>query len=107
MKEQYEMIKAINRLEEKVNSVNAKIDLLLKSPFRNLLLDTNAVCKLLDISPRTLFELRKEGLIPFIKRSRKVQYAASDVLKYLRHNRIEPEKAVICDKTNPENHSSQ
>jgi hypothetical protein len=84
MDEIYEIIKAFNRLEEKVNSLNAKIDLLLKSPFKNMSLDSNAVCKLLSISLRSLYKLRTSGAICYFRANRKILYPASEVLKYLR-----------------------
>ena len=84
MEEIFALIKAFNRLEERVAAINSKIDLLLKSPFKNLVLDTSAACKLLNVCPRTLFEMRKNGSIPCIKTNGKVQYAASDILAYLR-----------------------
>jgi hypothetical protein len=86
MDELFELIRAFNRLDDKVNAINAKIDLLLKSPFKNLVFDTNAACKLLNVCPRTLFEMRKKGLIPSLKTNGKVQYAASDILAYLRRS---------------------
>ena len=86
MEEIFALIKAFNRLDDKVNAINAKINLLLKSPFKNLVLDTNAACKLQNVCPRTLFVMRKKGLIPCLKTNGKVQYAASDILAYLRRS---------------------
>jgi excisionase family DNA binding protein len=84
MSEIFDLIKAFNRLEDKVTVLNAKIDTLLKSPFQKITLDETAACKLLGISPRTLAVLRCEGKIPFLKIRRRTLYRASDLYKYLK-----------------------
>lgn len=91
MEEIFEIIKAFNRLEGKVNalkdnvnSLNAKIDLLLKSPFKNVTLNGNAAAGLLGIHPNTLYKLRKEGRIPYLQINRRVLYSASDLMKYIK-----------------------
>ncbi len=89
----FEIIKAFNRLEGKVNALkdnvkglNAKIDLLLKSPFKNVTLNAEAASRLLGVHPNTLYKLRKEGQIPYLKIKRRVLYSAADLLKYIRQN---------------------
>ena len=83
MEELYQLIKAFNRLEEKVASISSKLDILVKSPFRKATLDENAACRLLGISPTTLALLRRNGEIPFLKIRRRTLYRASDLFKYL------------------------
>jgi len=91
MEEIFELIKALNRLEGKVNaltdnvhSLDAKIDLLLKSPFKNVTLNGKAAAELLGVHPNTLYKLRIKGKIPYLKINRRVLYSASDLLKYIR-----------------------
>ena len=78
MEEIFELIKAFNRLEEKISIISAKVDVLVKSPFRKVTLDEAAACKLLCISPRTLPTLRSEGKIPFVKIRRRTVYRTAE-----------------------------
>jgi excisionase family DNA binding protein len=89
----FEIIRAFNRLEGKVNGLkdninglNARIDLLLKSPFKNVTLNAESASKLLGVHPNTLYKLRREGRIPYLNINRRVLYSASDLLKYIRQN---------------------
>jgi excisionase family DNA binding protein len=87
----FEIIKAFNRLEGKVNTLkdnvnglNAKIDLLLKSPFKNVTLNADSAAHLLGVHPNTLYKLRREGKVPYLQINRRVLYSAADLLKYIR-----------------------
>lgn len=86
MEELFTLIKAFNRLEERVISLTSRIDILVKSPFRKITLDEKAASKLLGISERTLLNLRNEGKIPYIKIHRRTLYRTSDLFKYLKDN---------------------
>jgi hypothetical protein len=86
MEEIFQLIKAFNRLEDRVIALTAKVDILVKSPFRKIVLDEKAACKLMGISERTLITLRCEGKIPFIKIHRRVLYRTLDLYKYLKDN---------------------
>jgi hypothetical protein len=93
MEEIFEIIKAFNRLEGKVNALkdnvnglNAKIDLLLKSPFRNVTLNADSAARLLGVYPNTLYKLRREGKVPYLQINRRVLYSAAELLKYIRSN---------------------
>lgn len=44
------------------------------------------VCEMLHISKRTLQQYRDDGLIPFIKLSRKILFRESDIIKVLEDN---------------------
>ena len=62
MEELFQLIKAFNRLEEKVVALTSKIDFLAKSPYQQLnqkYLEEDAACKILRISPRTLAKMRQ------------------------------------------------
>ncbi len=86
MIEIFEIIKAFNRLEEKIVILTAKVDILVKSPFRKVTLDENAACKLLGVSARTMARLRSEGEIPFVKIRRRTVYRTADLYRYLKNN---------------------
>jgi hypothetical protein len=92
MEEIFALIKAFNRLEERVAALTAKVDILVKSPFRKITLDEKAASKLMGISERTLATLRSEGKIPFIKIHRRTLYRTSDLYRYLRENVQESER---------------
>ena len=86
MDEIFDMIRAVNRMGDKVNELTSRIDLLLKSPFRRLTQSEKAAAKILGISERTLATLRSEGKIPFIKIKRRTLYRTSDLYQYLKEN---------------------
>jgi hypothetical protein len=86
MEEIFQLIKAFNRLEERVAALTAKVDILVKSPFRKIALDEPAACKLLGVSPRTLARLRTEGKIPYVKIHRRTVYRTADLYRYLKEN---------------------
>lgn len=73
MIEIFEIIKAFNRLEGKVNALkdnvnkfNAKIDMLLKSPFKNTTLSGDSKARLPGVHLNTLYKLRKESPLPYL-----------------------------------------
>jgi len=86
MEEIFEIIKAINRLKDKVSELTAKVDILVKSPFRKIVLDEKEAAKFLGISERTLITLRSEEKINFLKIHRRVLYRTLDLYKYLKDN---------------------
>jgi len=115
MEEIFELIKAFNRLKEKIVELIAKIDLLIKSPApaetrhclvsgnpndsdktRQCLVSTDGyveeegACRILHVCPRTLAKLRAEGSIPYIKKGRRIQYFVSDLNSYLEKVKIKP-----------------
>lgn len=93
MEEIFELIKAFNRLKEKIIELISKIDLLLKSPApgRDAMhcvstdgyVEEEGACRILHLSPRYLAKLRAEKSIPFIKKGRRIQYLVSDLQSYL------------------------
>jgi excisionase family DNA binding protein len=91
MEEIFALIKAFNHLEERVVALTAKVDILVKSPFRKITLDEKAACKLLGVSPRTLARLREEGKIPFVKIHRRTLYRTADLYRHLKENSQEKE----------------
>lgn len=51
--------------------------------------DSEQVCRMLNISKRTLQNYRDKGVIPYSRIERKMYYKQDDVLKFLESNRIE------------------
>lgn len=83
MEEIFLLIKAVNRLEDRIIHLITKIDILVKSPLRKVTLDEKSACKILGVSERTLITLRSQGKIPFLKINRRILYRAKDLFNYL------------------------
>lgn len=102
MEEIFELIKAFNRLKEKIVELIGKIDLLLKTTVgpqpegdakycrdakycvsTDGYVEEEGACRILHISPRTLAKLRAEGAIPYIKKGKKIQYTVIDLKDYM------------------------
>jgi len=89
MEEIFELIKAFNRLKEKVVEISGKIDSLLKAPPQqpeSKYVEEEGACKILKISPRTLAKLRAEKKIPYIKHRHKILYLVDNLHEYLQCN---------------------
>lgn len=102
MEEIFEIVKAVNRLRDRVDSLASKIDFMSKSPSQQLSkkwLDTEDVCYILRISSRTLQKMRKEGTLPYIMVRRRILYRASDVEAYMSRV-VSPDKENINIKIN-------
>lgn len=77
---------AINRLSDKIISLDAKIEYLTKSArgqLENMWLDNQDLMQLLHISIRTMQKLRSHGILPYSKINGKVYYRASDIKNLL------------------------
>ena len=82
MEEIFELIKAFNRLKDKIIELSGKIDTLLKAPPQepdSKYVEEEGACKFLKISPRTLAKLRTEKKIPYIKHRHKILYLSADL----------------------------
>jgi len=101
MEEIFELIKAFNRLKEKIVELIGKIDLFLKSPSpsgtdainrvpADEYVEEEGACRILHISPRSLAKLRAEGSIPYIKKGKRIQYLAGDLHSFLEKIKIRP-----------------
>ena len=89
MQEIYDIVTAVNRLKDKTKELSDKIDYLSKSPSQQLTakyLDNDAACKILHLSYRTLYNMRADGTLPYIKIRRRILYKASDLHAYLENN---------------------
>jgi excisionase family DNA binding protein len=89
MEEIFELIKAFNRLKEKIIEISEKIDSLLKRTDQqpdSKYVEEEGACKLLKICPRTLAKMRAGKKIPFIRNGHKVLYRVSDLHEYLQRN---------------------
>ena len=85
MEEIFELIKAFNRLKDKIIELSAKIDLITKSPSQpeGDYFEEDFACKFLHISQRTLVRLRNAKSIPFTKLNKKVLYKKTDLNEFL------------------------
>jgi excisionase family DNA binding protein len=85
MEEIFELIKAFNRLRDKIIELSAKIDLITKTPPfpEGDYLNEYFAGKLLNISRSTLMRLRNAKSIPFIKINKKVLYRKTDLTEFL------------------------
>ena len=50
---------------------------------QKLLVNTEAACRLLSISPRSLWGLKQAGEIPHVRIGRSVRYAIDDLITYV------------------------
>ncbi len=73
------LIRTIETLTEEVKTLSAKNNSGLKDKW----LVTDEVCKMLDISKRTLQKKRDAEIIKFTKQGKKIYYKASDIEQYL------------------------
>ena len=93
MEEILEIIKAVNRLGEKVDKANNKIDVLVdalsSSSSRELThqyVDEDTACGIIHRCPSVLLKLRKAGELAFLRIGKKVLYKTEDLKAYLEKN---------------------
>ncbi|MBS2100991.1 helix-turn-helix domain-containing protein [Carboxylicivirga linearis] len=75
-----------NKLMRKIDQINDKIDSISiekNDGFKDRWYVTEEVCKLLNVSRRTLQTMRDNKVIAFKKTGRKIYYKASDIEAYL------------------------
>lgn len=90
MEEIFELIKAFNRLKDKIIELSAKIDMITESPPfppEGDYFEERFACKFLHISRSTLIRLRKTSSIPFTKLNKKVLYRKTDLNEFLEKKR--------------------
>ena len=93
MEEIFEVIKAVNRLGEKVEKANTKIDLIVEalssSPSRDLsdqYVNEDTACGIIHRCPSVLLKLRKSRELAFLRVGKKVLYKTEDLKAYLEKN---------------------
>jgi hypothetical protein len=88
MEELFEIIKAINRLKDRIQELCLKIDSM-KLKSEPILdkdhIESEMACKFLHISPATLKRMRRNHQIPYSKNKRKILYKIDDLRNYLDH----------------------
>lgn len=80
---------AFKRILDKLDNIESNFEKLKRESEQSLSekwFDTETVCKLLNISDRTLIRYREENKIPYSQISRKVYYRAIDIEKFLKKN---------------------
>jgi hypothetical protein len=96
MEEIFELIKAFNRLKDKILEMSTKIDLFLKSSSQQSsvlqksdeYVEEEGACRILHVCPRTLAKLRANRSIPYIKQGRNCLYLAGDLYEYLERVKV-------------------
>ncbi len=88
--ELFDIIKAVNRLADKIGENTGKIDLVLAAltqvPARELnnqYVNEDTACVILHRCPNTLRILRRQGDLPYLKVGKKVLYKLSDLKAFL------------------------
>ena len=89
----FDIIKAVNKLTDKVIENTGKLDSLLvaftRLPARELnnrYVNEDTACAILHKSPNTLLNLRKQGELPYLKVGKNVLYKLSDLKAFLETN---------------------
>ena len=91
MEEIFAIIASVNKLKDKVNSVETKIDRLLESLPQQKLQDNYVekedACKILHVSSRTLDTVISDGSVPFVRVRRRSLFLVKDLYEFLQKNR--------------------
>lgn len=83
--------KVFEKLIEQIKFLSKKVSLMHKRDMNKRLneyLDSEQVCNILNIKPRTLQTYRDSGRIGFSQIAHKIYYRGSDVEKFLKDNII-------------------
>jgi enoyl-[acyl-carrier-protein] reductase (NADH) len=93
MIELFEVIKAVNRLGDKITDVSGKVDTLIEavsqSPSRELAasyVDELTASAIIKKCPRSLRDCRRKGELSFMRVGKKVLYKISDLKSFLEKN---------------------
>ena len=73
------LLRKIDRIDENLNILNTSKKQVLESTW----LTSDEVCRMLNISPRKLQQLRTDNLIEFNKTGKKIYYKSTWIDKYL------------------------
>lgn len=80
-------------LRDKLDTIQKFIEQTGKSNDQELWLDSRSICKILQISLRTLQKLRDEGKIPFNRLSGGIiRYRSSDIDLFMNQNYVSSQK---------------
>ena len=92
MKEIFDIINAVNRLNNRMDDLDARIAFLCKYPSLvafNDYVEEGVACKLLHVSPGKIYQMRKKGEIPYFKDKRKILYPVKNLTEYLASNTVQ------------------
>lgn len=79
----------IDRLEEKLDSINRKMESIVETSGRGIFYSIPEVCKLLKVSPRCLQKWRDNGKISYTKIGAKIYFTGQDIQESLAKHRYE------------------
>ncbi len=91
MKEIFDIINAVNRLNSRMDDLDARITFLCKYPSLvafNDYVEEGVACKLLHVSPGKIYQMRKKGVIAYFKDKRKILYPVLALKQYLAKNTV-------------------
>jgi hypothetical protein len=91
MSEIFDIVNAVNRLNNRVNDIDAKLAFLCKYPSMvnyNDYIGEQAACKFLHVSMGKIYQMRKKGEIPFFRGKRKILYPVAGLNEYLSKNTV-------------------
>ncbi len=87
----FDLIKAVNKMKDKLVLLADKVDFLAKSPSYQLskkYLSEHEACRILRCSRQMLNQMRDNNEIPFYRIHRRILYQASDLHEYLEKHYI-------------------
>lgn len=81
-----EILDIFYKIEKTANNIDKTIETKSQTLVQDPFLGNKEVCRLLQISPRSLQDYRDKRLIPFYKIEGKILYKMSDIHKMLENN---------------------
>ena len=97
MEEIFEIVKAVNRLGDKIKDVSGKVDIVLdtlsQSPTRELAnhyVNEETASAILKRCPRSLQRLRRSGELSFTRAGKKALYKIDDLKEFLEKTACKP-----------------
>jgi hypothetical protein len=91
MTELFDIINAVNRLNSRMDDLDSRIAFLCKYPSMvnfNDYVDEQAACKFLHVSPSRIYQMHRNGEIPYFKSKRKILYPVKSLTEYLAKNTV-------------------
>lgn len=92
MKTFRKMLKRMEELKQKVEEFNNKV----KPSKMGEWVDAEIVCRMLNISKRTLQSYREKGFLPYSIVRHKIFFRIEDVVKLLEENRVDNSNNKKC-----------
>ncbi len=101
MDEIFDVIRAFNHLKDQVETLNIRLDRLIKNPsvlLTKRIVDEQAAASLLNLSVRELQRIRKEGKIQYIVHKRRINYSLKAINQYIEKHTCSPSEPFDTTK---------